>query len=219
MTVGSGIFEVYPNTTLIHVSLDSSPCNQNYESRLLVKDYIFERARQFVYDTFVKAGLKNEFKHLERTVYWVLRLKPDADISLLVAALSHDIERAFRFKETVREIKRKGFIDEKFYEQHQKVGAEIVENFLRKEGMSNKFIKKVKHFVSCHEKGGNKEADVLRDADSISFFENNAELFIKHKLPIFGEKLVNEKFKWMYNRASYKAKKIIREKYSKYLEL
>ena len=32
--------------------------------------------------------------HFDRTVYWLQQLRPDADGALLIAAISHDIERA-----------------------------------------------------------------------------------------------------------------------------
>lgn len=57
---------------------------------------LYQRVEQFVVNSFTKADNEKGIKHFERTVYWVQQLKPEADEALLIAAIAHDIERAFR---------------------------------------------------------------------------------------------------------------------------
>ena len=46
--------------------------------------------------THIKKGpIYEKQKHFDRTLYWVLKLKPDADEAFQIAAYSHDIRRAF----------------------------------------------------------------------------------------------------------------------------
>jgi len=169
---------------------------------------LYQKVEQFVSESFGKAGKASSVKHFERTVYWVQQLKPDADEALLIATIAHDIERAFG-DPGHSEIAEKGFRDEKYLTYHQERGAEIIADFLQQQSADEKLIKRVKMLISKHEVGGDIDQDVLRDADSVSFFENNADHFVTQFAPKFGKEKVKDKFNWMFNRISdEKAKKI-----------
>lgn len=56
---------------------------------------LYDKTKKFVNDLFYNKKKHKNFKHFRRTVYWVKRLSPGADESLLIAAYSHDVERAF----------------------------------------------------------------------------------------------------------------------------
>jgi len=66
-----------------------------------------------------------------------------------------------------------------------------------------KTVAKVKWLVSKHEVGGDAEQDALMDADSVSFFETDAEMFVKKKAPIEGSEKIRRKFDWMFNRIRF----------------
>lgn len=68
--------------------------------------------------------------------------------------------------------------------------------------------------VSKHEEGGNADQNLLKDADSISFFENNVPIFLNIAKKI-GKEKVKQKFDWMYNRITSKKAKQISEKWYK----
>ena len=51
--------------------------------------------------------------------------------------------------------------------------------FLQENGADEATISKVTHLIGKHEVGGDLEQDILMDADSVSFFETNAEMFVK----------------------------------------
>ena len=179
---------------------------------------LYKKVKKFVIDSFIKAGSKI-IKHHPRTAYWVKKLRPDADEALLIAAVAHDIGRGFtgRWEETLEFIKKskKGALDKRFLENHQKRSAEIIGKFLEKEGGDKKLIKRVKMLVSKHEIGGNKDQNLLKDADSLSFFENNIDGTIE-MIPQIGKEKVREKINWMYNRiTSRKAKQIAKPWYQK----
>lgn len=182
----------------------------------------YKTAEQFVTESFKKAGNETNLKHLIRTVYWLLQLNPNADEAMQVAALSHDIERAFRGtgdKQNER-LKQKGFISEEHLEEHQNRGAEIMADFLTKEGASSDFIAKVKHLISQHEVGGDDEQNLIKDADSLSFFENNVKHFVEVQTRKTSNETVKDKFDWMYNRITLdRAKQIVRPWYDEGIKL
>lgn len=139
-----------------------------------------------------------QMKHFTRTADWVKELKPDADEAMLIAALAHDANRVFK-----GDILPK--INENLHEPdylliHQSGGADIVGSFLKKNGADGDLINRVKMLIAKHEEGGNDDQNVIKDADSISFFENNIEHFLETKIDAYGYDNVKDKFNWMYNR-------------------
>ena len=61
--------------------------------------HIYNAAEQFVVNSFNNAGKPTQIKHFVQTVHWLKVLTPESDEALLVAAIAHDIERAFRQKD------------------------------------------------------------------------------------------------------------------------
>jgi len=173
---------------------------------------LYKKVEKFVVDSFTKTGEISQIKHFKRTVYWVKQLKNDADEALLISAVAHDIERAFMEKFTLK--KETHLTDENFLRPHEERGAQIISDFLKSQGADTNLIERVKMLVSRHEEGGNEEQNLIKDADSISFFENNINLFLdEQKMKIEKEK-VKEKLDWMFNRiSSEKAKEIARPWY------
>ena len=169
---------------------------------------LYQKVEQFVIDSFAKAGKARGIKHLKRTVYWVQQLKSDADEALLIAAVAHDIERAFR-KHNYGKKFQKGFRTNEHLIYHQEKGAEIIADFLRKKNADKKLIERIKKLISKHEVGGNDDQEILKDADSVSFFENNVDRFVVNLAPEVGRENVKDKFDWMFNKISNeKAKQI-----------
>ena len=153
-----------------------------------------------------KSPVKTDLAHAKSTRNWVLKLKPDADYALQISALAHDIERGF---EPDYHNKTKEKFDN--YEEHKKIhsekSAKIITELLKKYKFDEEFITKVRHLVLKHEFGGDFESDILMDADSISFFEEN---FIQY-FEKYGEDKARKKIRFMYNRMSKKAQKLIKD--------
>lgn len=170
---------------------------------------IYNQAEQFVFDSFNKIDKSNQLQHFIRTVHWLKVLSPDADEALLVAAIAHDIERGFRQKDVLEKKHTVGYTDLDFLRPHEERGAEIIGDFLKHLNVDANFIERVKMLVSRHEEGGNDDQNLLKDADSVSFFENNVSLFLDKKSLEVGKEKVKQKFDWMFNRiTSEKAKQI-----------
>jgi hypothetical protein len=176
----------------------------------------YKKVEQFVIEKFSKAGDDHGIKHFLRTVYWIKVMKPDADEALLIAAIAHDIERGDRKNNSYDKIKKfnKGFISDEHLSHHQNEGAKIIMEYLQKIGADKKLTERVRMLISKHEVGGNDDQNLLKDADSVSFFENNVEHFIAKKVNETSKEKVKDKFDWMFNRIiSKKAKKIARPWY------
>lgn len=180
---------------------------------------LYKKVKKFVEDFFEQnsrqSSRPSSLPHLERTVYWLKELKPDADEVLLSAAIAHDIERAFQITAMVEvKEKRDGFLDEIFLKTHAEQGAEIMGKFLKQEGFDDEVTARVKKLITHHEIGGDDEDNLLRDADSISFFEKNVDGFMDRYLPKVGLDKVKQKIDWMFERiGSAKAKEITRPMY------
>lgn len=167
-------------------------------------------------DRFVAASFADDdsglnLRHLRRTLHWLLKLDPGADEALQIAALAHDLQRAFRDDEPAT---GGGFLDSVYLRHHQERGGELVAGFLLREGADAALAERVRTLVSRHEEGGTDEQDLLRDADSVSFFENNCDYFLRVLVPREGAAAVRAKFAWMFERiGSEPARRIARPWY------
>jgi hypothetical protein len=179
---------------------------------------LYKNVEQYVFDSFIKAKRVHEVLHLLRTLYWLEQLRPNANEALRIASISHDIERAFRQKD-VKEIVKKigGLTSREYFEKHEIRGAEIIGGHLEKQGARKKLIERVKMLVSRHERGGNDDQNLLKDADSIGFFE----IYVTGKLmqemvEHIGKDEAKKKIDFMYNRISAdKVRKIVKKWYDK----
>ncbi|MEK6800905.1 MAG: DUF4202 family protein [Nanoarchaeota archaeon] len=85
-----------------------------------------------------KADYEIEHSHMLSVFEWVLRLKPDADLALKIAALGHDIERYDENK-----VKRENFDSyEKFKRAHAQRSATITSNLMNQYGFNEQIIQK-----------------------------------------------------------------------------
>ena len=141
--------------------------------------------------------------HSKNTREWVLKLKPEADMALQIAALGHDIERSVE----ERKIKREKFTDyDEFKRAHSQNSATILQEILLKYDVNQDFIDKVVHLVLLHEFGGRLEANILKYADSISFFDVNLPFYFQRN----SERETAFRMKWGYKKLSKTAKSIVR---------
>ena len=182
---------------------------------------LYQKVEQFVVDSFTKAGNTSGIKHFKQTVYWVQQLKSDADEALLIAAIAHDIERAFdeERRPPSSEFGERKWDDPVYNKWHSERSAKFTRKFLEKEEAETELIQKVVTLIEQHEFGGNQETDLLRDADSISFLETNAPIFISRISEKLSKNEVREKIDYMFDRiGDPKRKKIARELYNKVIE-
>jgi len=142
--------------------------------------------------------------HSKNTLEWLLKLMPDANESLKIAALGHDIERAIE----KRKVRRQDYKDyDAFKDAHALNSANVLTEIMQTCDIDKKMIDEVFSLVRHHETGGTDQVDILKDADSISYFEVNLPLyFVRNNL-----KETKRRCLWGYNRLSDQGKKIVTE--------
>jgi len=127
------------------------------------------RIRAFI----ARSAVPEDPRHAENTLAWLLRLAPAADTALRLAALGHDIDRAAPDK-----VRRDDFDDyDAFKAAHARHGADIIAALLEDCGVATPIITETCRLVRLHETGGDPRADLLRDADSLSYFDVNLPLY------------------------------------------
>lgn len=132
--------------------------------------------------------------HAENTLAWLLKLCPDADAALQLAALAHDIERA-----RVNRLSRHDFSDyDRFKAMHAAIGARMAGRCFRAAGVAPAIRREACRLIRLHESGGDPRSDLLKDADSISFFDHNLPAYFEREGP--EESL--RRARWGYARLS-----------------
>ena len=143
--------------------------------------------------------------HSKNTLQWLLRLKPDADDGLQIAALGHDIERAIE----ERKVKRQDFKDyDAFKQAHARNSASILRDLMLDNRIGDpEFLDDVYTLVCRHEVGGDPRSDVLKDADSLSYFDVNLPHFYRRN----GREETLGRCLWGYRRLSQNGKAMLHE--------
>lgn len=163
-----------------------------------------ERTREWV-----RAHYKQSARHLIRAEEWLLILKPDASEEMLLAALTHDMERAFPGPDSPMIDPKRGVDDPVYNMAHSERSARIVSAYLQEQGATQESIAQVARFIRVHEYGGNDEENFVQAADSLSFLEVNVDSFLSWldggNNGISGDSVwdadaVGAKFTWMYER-------------------
>lgn len=153
--------------------------------------------------TIAGSSVPEDPKHAENTLQWLLKLNPDADEALRIAALGHDIERAIE----ERKVRREDFADyDAFKAAHAENSSEILRSIMTECGVREDVIEEACRLVLLHEVGGDPRAQLLQHADSLSFFEVNLPLYLKRE----GWEESRRRALWSYERLSEKERTIVR---------
>lgn len=141
-------------------------------------------------------------QHAENTLEWLLKLDPEADPSLQIAALAHDIERA----DEAQRVSRASFSDyDAFKAVHARNGSKILQEILNGCGIAKPIADEACRLVMLHEVGGDPRSDLLKDADSLSYFEVNMPLYFQRE----GWEETRRRCIWGYKRLSARMKTIV----------
>lgn len=160
-----------------------------------------QQIKNEILEILLQSPVPEDYEHALNVLEWVMRLKPEADLALQIAALSHDMERAL----PARKVLRANYSTyDAFKWAHSKNSTKIVAELLAKYPLEKECVEKVKSLIQYHEFGKKDEPDllVLKDADSLSFFEINLPHYFRRE----GEKETFSRMQWGYHRLSEKAK-------------
>ncbi len=161
------------------------------------------RARLKIAEVIAGSSVPEDPRHASNTLEWLMRLDPDADAALQIAALGHDIDRAVM----ARKVQRADFEDyDAFKAAHARNGADILREILVECGVSDDALtQEVHHLVCAHEVGGDPRSELLKDADSISYFDVNLPLYFERE----GWEETRRRCTWGYLRLSGRARSIL----------
>jgi len=190
---------------------------------------MIDKVKEFVKNAFKDKGDygKMHIEHLFTAEKYVCKLYKhltgkEAPEELRIAALSHDIERAFKEEHVYEKMykSKSGFTDNNYREYHQRRSAKIMYNFLKNNNYPENKIEKVCKLISKHEVGGDFESNILNDADAMSFFlDSVVEHFINEKTKVSSVENVKKKIDHSYKRiTNEEAKKMIYPLYKKAIE-
>jgi hypothetical protein len=126
--------------------------------------------------------VRADYLHAVDVWQWVLRLAPEADLPVQVAALFHDVERLV--SEADRRVEHTASDYQAFKDAHAARGAEMTCALLRELGVEGRTLEQVAHLVMKHERPGEDETlALLNDADALSFFSLNSSGFLRYFSP------------------------------------
>ncbi|MCW2953173.1 MAG: hypothetical protein JWQ48_2343 [Conexibacter sp.] len=168
---------------------------------------------------FVRIDDYYDRDHLTRAGDWMLALQPDAPEYLVVAALTHDLERSVPGGPRL-EMDRVGWDDIDYNTAHTHRSAEIVPAWLREQGVEEALAAAVAQPIREHEFGGSPDGDLMQACDSISFLETNAGLVASWaRREMCSKAKAREKLDWMYERIRLvRARTIARPVYERSVE-
>jgi hypothetical protein len=114
-------------------------------------------------------------EHLSRAGDWTLVLDPQAPEHLVLAALTHDLERAVPGG-PILDKARMPWDDVGYNTAHCQRSADVVSDWLECRGAPRELVEGIRQPIREHEFGGSPEGDLMQAADSISFLEVNGGL-------------------------------------------
>lgn len=162
-----------------------------------------ERAKERILEVVAGSEVPEDLPHAKDTLSWVLRLKPRAGPALQLASLGHDIDRAV----AERKVSRADFQDyDSFKAAHARNGAVILLEILDDCGVAPAIAEEAGRLVTLHEVGGDPEANLLKDADSISYFKVNLPFYIQRE----GWEEAKRRSVWGYRRLSPAMRCVVR---------
>ena len=158
-------------------------------------------AKQRIRAIIAKSSVPEDPGHADNVLEWLLKLKPDADQALQLAALAHDIDRA----DDQTKIKRADFNNyDQFKATHAQHSATILKEILHQCQVEPSIINNACQLVEKHEIGGDTRSDLLKDADSISYFSVNMPLYFQRE----GYEETLKRCIWGYQRLSSKMREV-----------
>lgn len=158
-------------------------------------------AKQKIRAIIARSNVPEDPRHADNTLEWLLKLDPQADQSLQIAALAHDIDRAVE----AQKVRRKDFSDfETFKTAHAISSRIMLRKILKEYGVERDVADEACRLVVHHETGGDSRSDLLRDADSISFFDVNLPLYYLREGPVE----TRRRCVWGYQRLSGRMQKV-----------
>ena len=163
-----------------------------------------EQVKNKIEEIILLSPYSEDVFHSINTLEWVMKLNPDADIALQIAALGHDIERGMEDR-SINASNYETFGE--FKQAHALNSAEILVGIMEEYCVEQKLIDDVAHLVANHEIGGDEREELLKDADTLSFFHVCLPLYFDRR----GSTTTKKRCVWGYKKLSDHLKKNVLE--------
>jgi hypothetical protein len=151
-----------------------------------------ELVRSAVLNIINASPIPEDPTHAEDTVRWLLKIYPEADENLKIAALGHDIDRG-----SPEMVQEDNFPDyDGFKKEHAIHSALVMRELLLSLDIDPADVLDITALILYHEVGGYERVDYLKWADSLSFFSNNLPLFRQRHTP----EEIEARIAWGLNR-------------------
>ena len=180
--------------------------HRNEASRSDLFDRVLSRHRQ-AHD-LAKPLVRADYNHALDTWQWALRLDPEADLAVQLAALLHDVERLAT--EADRRIEHHAADYQAFKDGHAARGAEMAGALLAEAGVDGETRRRTARLIAAHEHAaaapGNPDAGaiaLLNDADALSFFSLNSVGYLDY----FGPEATRRKVAYTLRRLRPEARR------------
>jgi hypothetical protein len=135
-----------------------------------------------------KPLVRADYDHALDTWQWTLRLAPEADLAVQLAALFHDIERLVSEAHVRSEHRAADY--QTFKDEHAARGAEWAATLLARAGVDAETRDRAARLIALHERPPDAAADrnreaiaLLNDADALSFFSFNSVGYLDYYGP------------------------------------
>lgn len=171
-----------------------------------MKNGLKDSIEKEVLSIIIHSPVPEDLPHALNTRKWLLKIVPEADETLQLAALSHDIERARASKR--RKISRDMFNHYDGYKRaHCIESAKIMSSILKRFKVDRRTESRILFLIKNHEFGvkGSKYANALKVADSISFFDVCLPLYYERE----GADESLKRMRWGWKRLSHEGKEIV----------
>jgi hypothetical protein len=178
---------------------------RNEASRGALFDRVLIRHRD-AHD-LAKPLVRADYDHALDTWQWVLRLSPDADLAVQLAALFHDVERLA--SEAGARIEHHAADYQAFKDAHAERGAALAEALLAWVGVDIETRERAARLIAAHEhrpEPGDPDAaalSLLNDADALSFFSLNSAGYLDY----FGPEATRRKVAYTLRRLRPRARR------------
>ena len=172
---------------------------------------LFDRVLAEHRDThdLAKPLVRADYDHALDTWQWVLRLAPDADLAVQLAALFHDVERLS--SEADARVEHQATDYQAFKDDHAARGAELAAALLAWVGVDAGTGERAARLIAAHEhlpQPGDPDAaalSLLNDADALSFFSLNSAGYLDY----FGPEATRRKVAFTLRRLRPEARRYL----------
>ena len=155
----------------------------------------FDAVKKRIDAIVIQSEYTEEPFHSLNTHEWLLRLDPEADRGLQIAALGHDIERSL----PERKVLARNYDSFDFFMlAHAENSAQILSEIMTECGLPEGEVDDIAFLVANHETGSGDRIDLLINADVLSFFHVSLPFYYDRR----GAETTKRRLVWNYKRLS-----------------